>query len=165
MAVPLFDNERVLGVLYADSVDPTVGFGREQLEVLTLLANMAAVKITNVRLLEAEQASRQLAQQLETAVTIQRNLLPKRPPVLAGWQFDAYLESCYAVGGDLFDFHRLPDGRLLFLIGDVSGKGLGAALVMSSFLSAARVLYGSCADVGAAAGFRALHPTSTRIAS
>jgi sigma-B regulation protein RsbU (phosphoserine phosphatase) len=148
MAVPLFDNEQVLGLIYVDRQDLTGPFAQEQLEVLTLLANMAAVKITNSRLLEAEQEARQLAQQLETAVTIQRNLLPPRPPELPGYQLDAYLESCYAVGGDLFDYHRMPDGRLLFLIGDVSGKGLGAALVMTSFLSAARVLYGSCADVG-----------------
>src|SRR2546425_1612458 len=147
MAVPLFDNERVLGLIYVDRQDQTGPFDQEQLEVLTLLANMAAVKITNARLLEAEQAARQLAQQLETAVTIQRSLLPPRPPDLPGWQFDAYLESCYAVGGDLFDFHRMADGRLLFMIGDVSGKGLGAALVMTSFLAAARVLYGSFASV------------------
>jgi len=147
MAVPLFDNEQVLGLIYVDRQDLTGPFAQEQLEVLTLLANMAAVKITNSRLLEAEQEARQLAQQLETAVTIQRNLLPPRPPELPGYQLDAYLESCYAVGGDLFDYYCMPDGRLLFLIGDVSGKGLGAALVMSSFLSAARVLYGSCADV------------------
>ena len=147
MAVPLFDNEQVLGLIYVDRQDLTGPFAQEQLEVLTLLANMAAVKIKNARLLEAEQAARQLAQQLETAVTIQRSLLPPRPPDLPGWQFDAYLESCYAVGGDLFDFHRMADGRLLFMIGDVSGKGLGAALVMTSFLAAARVLYGSFASV------------------
>ncbi|HEY6867051.1 MAG TPA: GAF domain-containing protein, partial [Candidatus Eisenbacteria bacterium] len=56
MAVPLFDNERVLGLIYVDSRDPGTSFGEEQLELLTLLANMAAVKITNARLLETEQA-------------------------------------------------------------------------------------------------------------
>jgi serine phosphatase RsbU (regulator of sigma subunit) len=147
MSVPLFDNERVLGLLYVDRQDLSGPFDQGQLEVLTVLANMAAVKIKNARLLEAEQDARQLAQQLETAVGIQRNLLPVRPPEVPGYELDAYLESCYAVGGDLFDFHRMPDGRLLFLIGDVSGKGLGAALLMSSFLSAARVLYESSADV------------------
>jgi len=147
MAVPLFDNERVLGLIYVDRQDISGPFDQEQLEVLTLLANMAAVKISNARLLEAEQDARQLAQQLETAVGIQRNLLPVRPPEIPGYQIDAYLESSYAVGGDLYDFHRMPDGRLLFLIGDVSGKGLGAALLMSSFLAAARVLYDGCKDV------------------
>ena len=147
MAVPLFDNESVLGLVYVDRQDLTGPFAQEQLEILTLLANMAAVKIKNARLLDAEQAARQLAQQLETAMTIQRSLLPKRPPEIEGWQFDAYLESSYAVGGDLFDFYHMPDGRQIFMIGDVSGKGLGAALLMSSFLSAARVLYDSCASV------------------
>jgi len=159
MAVPLFDNERVLGLIYVDRQDLTGPFGQDQIEVLTLLANMAAVKIKNARLLEAEQSARDLAQQLEVAVTIQRNLLPPHPPELAGYRFDAYLESCYAVGGDLFDFHRMADGRLLFMIGDVSGKGLGAALVMSSFLSAARVLYTVCSSVAELATrlSRALH--------
>ncbi|TMQ69931.1 MAG: FHA domain-containing protein, partial [Candidatus Eisenbacteria bacterium] len=55
MAVPLFDNEKVLGALYADSRIPGVAFDEEQLQLFTILANMAAVKITNARLLEAEQ--------------------------------------------------------------------------------------------------------------
>ena len=147
MAVPLFDNEQVLGLIYVDRQDLTGPFRQEQLEVLTLLANMAAVKIKNGRLLEAEQAARQLAQQLETAASIQRNLLPRRPPEIDGYEIDAYLESSYAVGGDLFDFHEMPDGRLLFLIGDVSGKGLGASLLMSSFMASARVLYEGSRDV------------------
>jgi serine phosphatase RsbU (regulator of sigma subunit) len=145
MAVPLFDNERVLGVLYADSVDPTTGFGREQLEVLTILANMAAVKITNARLLEAEQRSLRIAHELATATSIQRALLPE-PPSLAGWTIDARLETCHEVGGDLYDFHVRDDGSLVFLLGDVSGKGMGAALLMSSALSSARTLYDACVD-------------------
>jgi sigma-B regulation protein RsbU (phosphoserine phosphatase) len=144
MAVPLFDNERVLGVLYADSVDPMIAFGREELEVLTLLANMAAVKITNARLLEAEQTSQRIAQELATATRIQRALLPEPPP-LSGWAIDATLETCHEVGGDLYDFHVRADGSLMFLLGDVSGKGMGAALLMSSALSSARTLYDVCA--------------------
>src|SRR5207244_11000993 len=56
MAVPLFDNERVLGVLYVDSQDLATAFTEEQLGLLTLIANMAAVKITNARRVEADQA-------------------------------------------------------------------------------------------------------------
>jgi serine phosphatase RsbU (regulator of sigma subunit) len=145
MAVPLFDSERVLGVLYADSVDRGVMFGREQLEALTLLANMAAVKITNSRLLEAEQVQQRMTQELATATRIQRTLLAE-PPSLDGWELDARLETCHEVGGDLYDFHVRDDGRLVFVLGDVSGKGMGAALVMSSILSSARTLYDVCAD-------------------
>jgi len=144
MAVPLFDNENVLGILYVDSTDPSVIYGQSELELLTLLGNMAAVKITNARLLEAEQVRQRLAQELATATRIQRNLLPE-PPALPGWSFHARLETCHEVGGDLFDFHVRDDGTLVLLVGDVSGKGMGAALLMSSTLSTARVLYDACA--------------------
>lgn len=144
MAVPLFDNEQVLGILYADSTNPAVTYGLPELELLTLLGNMAAVKITNARLLVAEQMRLRLAQELATATRIQQNLLPE-PPLLPGWSCHARLETCHEVGGDLYDFHRREDGQLVVLVGDVSGKGMGAALLMSSTLSTARVLYDDCA--------------------
>jgi phosphoserine phosphatase RsbU/P len=147
MAVPLFDNHRVLGVLYVDSQTPSIRFDEEQLELMTLLANMAAVKITNARLLESEQSRARLAQDLATATRIQRGMLPPMPPRLPGWSFDAYLETCFEVGGDLYDFHVTPDGRVMFLLGDVSGKGMGAALLMSTFLASARVLYTGSRDL------------------
>jgi serine phosphatase RsbU (regulator of sigma subunit) len=146
MAVPLFDNHDVLGILYVDTSDPTVEYREPQLELLTLLANMAAVKITNARLLVAEAARQRLAQELATATRIQRALLPTAPTDVPGWAFHARLESCYEVGGDLFDFHTREDGLRVVLLGDVSGKGMGAALLMSSILSAARVLYDTCDD-------------------
>jgi phosphoserine phosphatase RsbU/P len=147
MAGPLFDDEKVLGLVYVDSRDPGVSFGEEQLELLTLLANMAAVKITNARLLESEQAHARVAQELAAAAEIQRGLLPVDVPRVPGWRFDAFLESCYEVGGDLYDFHTDAEGRLLCALGDVSGKGMGAALLMSSFLSSVRVLYDACPDL------------------
>jgi serine phosphatase RsbU (regulator of sigma subunit) len=148
MAVPLFDNQRVLGILYVDSQNVAHSFDEEQLELLTLLANMAAVKITNARLLEAEAASARLAQELATATQIQMGLLPLTMPKVEGYEIDGYLQTCYEVGGDLYDFRFRSDGHLMFLIGDVSGKGMGAALLMSSFLSSARVLYDTCTDPG-----------------
>jgi len=147
MAVPLFDNHKVLGLIYVDSQDFGVAFTPQQLEVLTLLANMAAVKISNARLLDAEQGRLRLAHELATAAQIQRGLLPPAP-VVPGWQVDTYLETCHEVGGDLYDCRFRPDGRLIFLVGDVSGKGMGAALLMSSFLASARVLYESCSNAG-----------------
>jgi serine phosphatase RsbU (regulator of sigma subunit) len=148
MAVPLFDNQRVLGLLYADLNNPTVSYTQENLEVLTLLANMAAVKITNARLLEAEQEQARVRQELATATRIQRSLLPATPPAIPGYQFQPFLETCYEVGGDLYDFYIALDGKLYFLLADVSGKGMGAALLMSSLLASARVLYDACAEPG-----------------
>ncbi len=144
MAVPLFDNEAVLGVLYVDSQDPTITFAEDQLELLTLIGNMAAVKITNARLLEADGARARLAHELEKAAEIQRGLLPPAPPTVPGWEFDAFLETCHEVGGDLYDFRLTEEGRLMFLLGDVSGKGMGASLLMSSFLASSRVLCDTC---------------------
>ncbi|HEV2105326.1 MAG TPA: SpoIIE family protein phosphatase [Candidatus Eisenbacteria bacterium] len=141
MAVPLFDNERVLGILYVDSTHPSVNYGQDELELLTLLGNMAAVKLTNARLLEAEEARQRMAQELATATRIQTALLPPAPDNLPGWDCHARIETCYEVGGDLYDFHRRADGTLVVFVGDVSGKGMGAALLMSSILSSARVLY------------------------
>uniref|UniRef100_A0A832ML82 FHA domain-containing protein n=1 Tax=Eiseniibacteriota bacterium TaxID=2212470 RepID=A0A832ML82_UNCEI len=146
MAVPLFDNEKVLGALYADSSVPGLAFDEEQLQLFTVLANMAAVKITNARLLEAEQSRQRMAQELATASRIQRALLPPPLAGVPGWAFDARIETCHEVGGDLYDFHRRSDGRVVVVVGDVSGKGLGAALLMSSVLSSSRVLYETCPD-------------------
>ena len=148
LAVPLFDNERVLGLLYADTGDAEASYGQEELEVMTLLGNMAAVKITNARLLEAEQGRQRMALELATAARIQRGLLPAAPPALPDWEIEGFLESCHEVGGDLYDFHLRADGTLVVLVGDVSGKGMGAALLMSSFLASARVLYDICPDPG-----------------
>jgi phosphoserine phosphatase RsbU/P len=145
MAVPLFDNERVLGVLYADVRDRMTTYSEEHLEILTLLANMAAVKISNARLLEHDQVRQRMAHDLSIATRIQQNLLPE-PPEVPGWEIDARLETCHEVGGDLYDFHVRKDGQLVFMIGDVSGKGMGAALLMSSAMSSLRTLYDQCLD-------------------
>jgi serine phosphatase RsbU (regulator of sigma subunit) len=145
MAVPLFDNTNVLGLLYADSNDIRTTFTKEHLEVLTLLANMAAVKITNARLLDAEQERQRMIQELATATGIQQSLLPPTPEV-EGYQIKAFLQTCHEVGGDLYDFNLNSDGTLYFLLGDVSGKGLGAAMLMSSVMASARVLFDTCPD-------------------
>ena len=147
MAVPLFDNREVLGLIYVDSQELGLTFTPQQLEVLTLLANMAAVKISNARLLAEEQARQRLAHELATAAQIQRGMLAPAPRV-EGWQVEARLEPCHEVGGDLYDCRATCDGRLVFQVGDVAGKGMGAALLMSSFLASSRVLYATCDDPG-----------------
>lgn len=148
MAVPLFDNEKVLGLLYADLNSPIMTYNQEHLEILTLVANMAAVKITNGRLLEQEQEQARVRQELATAVGIQRSLLPADAPQVTGYAFNAFLETCHEVGGDLYDFASTSDGKVYFMLGDVSGKGMGAALLMSSVIASARVLYDACPDPG-----------------
>jgi sigma-B regulation protein RsbU (phosphoserine phosphatase) len=101
---------------------------------------MMGAKLANVRLLEAARERERLKHEFETARAIQRRLLPQVLPDVTGYEMTAWQESCEDVGGDLYDFGMLPDGRLQIVLGDVSGKGVGAALLMSSVLGAIRAL-------------------------
>lgn len=73
-----------------------------------------------------------IEQELRTAQTIQRTFLPKDVPVLPGWQLLSYYQPAREVGGDFYDFLPFEDGRLGLVIGDVSGKGIPAALLMTA---------------------------------
>jgi hypothetical protein len=134
MAVPLFDNERVRGILYVDTADPRVRYNKDDLEVLTATANAVAVKLRNISL-ESE---------LRVAAKIQRSMLPDRFDVPPGYEIDAHQVMCRHVGGDLYDFRRRPNGRMLLVLGDVSGKGTPAALAMSAVV----VALGLLSDIG-----------------
>ncbi len=83
-----------------------------------------------------EQQARQeerarIEQDLRTARNIQQSLLPREVPALEGWHFTPYYRPAQEVGGDFYDFHSFDDGRLGVVIGDVSGEGIPAALVMA----------------------------------
>jgi len=117
-----------LGVLYLDSRRPTA-FSRLDRQILDALAADAASILDNARLVERERERQRLEQEIGIARDIQQALLPKNfrdYPHLAvtGVNF-----PCLSVGGDYFDVFPLDDRRTAFLIADVSGKGLGAALV------------------------------------
>ena len=140
MAVPLLHNQDILGVLYADSADMEIAYEEQDLRVFTLLGQMMGAKLANVRLLEVARERERMKHEFETARTIQRRLLPQSVPNVADYEMTAWQESCEDVGGDLYDFGLLPDGKLQLVLGDVSGKGVGAALLMSSVLSAIRAL-------------------------
>lgn len=137
LATPLFDNAQVIGLLYADSAGL---FDREQLRIFTILANLIAVKITNTRLEEIEREQERITHELEVASTLQKRLLPDQVPDVPGYELTWRQEPCFEVAGDLYDAIALPDGRLLLALGDVTGKGVGAALLMSSVLASLRVL-------------------------
>jgi sigma-B regulation protein RsbU (phosphoserine phosphatase) len=140
IAVPLFDNEDVIGILYADDSRPDRGFIRDQLAAFTLLANIIAVALTHARYHEMEEQKRRQDAQLATASEILDHMLPATLPALDGYDVLASLVPCFEVGGDLYDAHVTPDGRYAFLIGDVTGKGLGAALLVSHVLSLTRFM-------------------------
>ncbi len=141
MAVPLFVEDKVLGILYADTSDPRQRYSDEYLRLFATFGNLIAFRLLNYNLLTELQEKQVIEAEIRRASVIQRNLLTKEPPHLAGYKIHAFQEQCRAVGGDLYDLALLPDGRLLFLLADVSGKGMGAALLMSNILASFRILY------------------------
>jgi len=146
LVVPLFDNARVIGVLYADTRELVSPYTPEHLRRLALLANILAVKISNSRLLEAEREKERMALEMATAARIQRALLPQSPPIPDGYELYARLEPCTEVGGDLYDVRELDAGRFALVVGDVVGHGVGAAMLMSNAIACIRALLGELRD-------------------
>ncbi len=140
MAVPLVDREEVLGLLYADSSDPHRFYSTDELRAFTLLANVIAVAITNARFRALEAEKQRLDLEVGAAREILQQILPAELPACEGWQLVAHQEPCSEVGGDLYDARLLPDGRLVVLLGDVTGHGLGAALLVSHIMSVVGLL-------------------------
>lgn len=138
MAVPLAVENRVSGMVYVDSPYQTNRFTERDLQLLTLMAGVAAIRIENVRLLEVQQEQKRLANELAVASEIQLRLHPASPPAIPGYDLIGVSFPCYEVGGDYFDFIEKRDGRYVVALGDVSGKGTGAALLMSSVHAAVR---------------------------
>jgi len=141
LAVPLFDEGRVLGILYADSTNPGHKYDDDHLRVLAACGNIMASRLLNYELLSEREEKRIMEAELDRAASIQKNLLVTSPPSFPGYDIHPLQEQSRSVGGDLYDVARLPDGRLLFVLADVSGKGLGAALLMSNILASFRILY------------------------
>jgi predicted ester cyclase len=96
-------------------------------------ANMGLSEILRTQRLEQEITERErVEQELKVARRIQQASLPKEVPQLEGWQISPYYQPATEVGGDFYDFHLLSGGRLGFVVGDATGKGVPAALVMST---------------------------------
>lgn len=143
VAAPLFDEGRVLGILYLDTTSPLQRYTDEHMRVVATFGNIIASRLLNYELLEERQDKQVMEAELRRASAIQKGLLVDAPPRFSGYMLKAYQEQSRAVGGDLYDMRVLPDGRLLFLVADVSGKGMGAALLMSNILASFRILYDS----------------------
>ncbi|MCX6598607.1 MAG: SpoIIE family protein phosphatase [Acidobacteria bacterium] len=140
MAVPLQTNDQnVIGLLYLDS-SLLKEFTKEDLNMITMMANIAAVRIEAARAAEVEG-------DMKAAGDIQRGLLPSRPPVVPGIDLAGYNVPCRTVGGDYYDFLPYPDGRVAIIVADVAGKGMPAALLMSSLQARVQVLVEDAPDL------------------
>src|SRR5262249_40885981 len=120
MAVPLQTHERIIGLIYLDSPFILREFTKDVLSLLTVMANVAAIRIENARLAEVEEAERIMKRDLTQAADIQQLMLPDAPPNVPGADLAGFNAPCRTVGGDYFDFFPYPDGRVALALGDVS---------------------------------------------
>ncbi len=140
MAVPLQTDDQVIGLIYVDSSHLAHEFTNDDLDLLTVMANVAGIRIERQRMTEIEQSRRRLTAELEQAAEIQREFLPAQAPVVQGLDLAGYNAPCRTVGGDYYDFLTYPDGKVVVLVGDVCGKGMPAALLMMSLQARVQVL-------------------------
>src|SRR5215204_2467723 len=130
LAVPLVSQGELIGVLNLGPRLSEQDYSSDDRKLLDNLAAQAAPALRVGQLVREQEA--------EVARLIQQNFLPKELPDLPGWQVAAYYRPAREVGGDFYDVIPLPDGRVGFVVGDVTDKGVPAALVMSATRSVLR---------------------------
>lgn len=136
VCAPLVVGDAVLGVLYLDFLAQHGAVTHEDVHLVAQIARFAAVKLENTRLREQAIAKAKLDEELRTAYSIQSRLLPRELPSIDGYEFAGANRPCRTVSGDYYDVVLRPDGRIYFIMADVSGKGITAALVMASVATA-----------------------------
>jgi sigma-B regulation protein RsbU (phosphoserine phosphatase) len=148
LAVPLQTNDRVIGLIYLDSPNHIREFSREDLNLLTVMANVAAIRIEHARLNEIEEAERAMAKEMQQAAQIQQGLFPAKFPQAPNVDIAAKAVPARHVGGDYYDFIEFPDGKIGMIVADVAGKGMPASLLMSSLQARVHVLFESSDHLG-----------------
>ncbi|MCA1816552.1 MAG: SpoIIE family protein phosphatase [Acidobacteria bacterium] len=136
LAVPLGVGDKIFGMIYADSPLAEARFSQDHLTVLTTLGSVAAIRVENARLVEEELERQRLGNELQLAREIQQRFQPSSAPTVPGFELQGISFPCYEIGGDYYDFIERPDNHIVIALGDVSGKGTSAALLMSSLHAA-----------------------------
>ncbi len=146
LCAPLLIGEAVVGVLYVDYLFTQRAIAEDDVRLVAQIGRFAAIKLETTRLREEAIQKRIMDEELKTASGIQRRLLPAAPTNVPGFTFVGRNQPCRTVSGDYYDFAIRPDGRMYFVIGDVSGKGVTAGLMMAGLQVAFRIFSKSDPD-------------------
>lgn len=138
LSVPLFSKDRMIGLICVFNKKAESGFNTDDQRLLAIIGSQSAQVIENARLLIEEQELQKVQQDLRLAHDIQANLLPKESPEVAGYDIAGASIPAKAVGGDYFDFIPIDAHRFAFCLGDISGKGIPASLLMSNLQATVR---------------------------
>ena len=139
MCAPLSgSDEQAFGAIQLTTKNLKKSFTQDDLDLLVSVSAQAGLAIENANLHAEVLHSHEIERDLELATQIQLGFLPNRRPEFPGYEFFHYYRAAHQVGGDYFDYVKLPDGRLAIVVADVSGKGVPAALLMARLSSAVR---------------------------
>lgn len=146
LVAPLFNNNhKCLGVL--EVINKKSGnFNEWDRFLLEILSGQCGVAIDRQALILEFAESKRMQQELAIAKSIQQSLLPSSAPVIAGYDITGWSQSAEATGGDFFDFHLLDDGRLILFLADVSGHGIGPALLAAECWALQQAVYAWAED-------------------
>ena len=140
LVIPLIAGLRLVGIFDLEHTEIDA-FPPARIELLEALAGHVATALENARLFQQERVEKErMSNELQEAREIQLGLFPAHPPEVPGFAIEARCIPCREVGGDWFDYLALDDGRLGVILADVSGKGMAAALLMSSTRSILRLV-------------------------
>ncbi len=146
LAAPLLLKGHMIGSLNVFNKRSPGGFTAADTRLLAIIATESAQVIENARLYEEEQALVRMQDEMRLAHKIQTDLLPKSPPAVIGYDIAGASIPAKLVGGDYFDFIRIDEHRLGLCLGDVSGKGMPAALLMANVQATLRSQAISCSS-------------------
>jgi len=138
MCAPILYQDELFGVVNLDTSQITGNFTQDDLSLLTAVAAQAAVVLANAQMHQRIMHQQRIEQDLRLAERVQRSFLPSRLPEVEGFAFKTYYTSAYEVGGDFYDVIEAAPDRISIVIGDVSGKGVSAALMMARIMSEVR---------------------------
>lgn len=139
MCVPLLAQDQILGLIHIDTMRPTEHFTGDDLNLLAAIANQAALAVSNARLHSQLLTQDRMQRDLELATRVQKSFLPDSLPEIEGFEFKQAYKAALDVGGDFYDFIQLGETEWGIVVGDVSGKGVSAALLMAKLMSEVRV--------------------------
>lgn len=138
LSVPLMMKGEMIGMLTAFNKNSPEGFTTDEQRLLSIIATQSAQVIENARLLEEEKALLRMREEMRMAHDIQMNLLPGEAPEIPGYDIAGFSIPAREVGGDYYDFIPLDNQKLAFCLGDVTGKGIPAAMLMANTHAAIR---------------------------
>lgn len=140
VAIPLRSHGQLIGVFNAEHKELD-GFSPSRIQLLEALAGHVATAMENARMFQRERIEKErILEELSEAQRIQQALFPGQPPAIPRFAIHGLCQPCQEVGGDWYDYIPLQDGRLAIVLADVSGKGMGAALLMSSTRTVLRMV-------------------------